>query len=58
MMAGWDVAKNGPADVVHAALDGIEAGKMEILAGDADVRLKATLSADPSMLYPQAVPAA
>lgn len=58
MMAGWDVEKNDPADVVRAALDGIEAGKMEILADNNCVQLKASLSADPSVLYPQAVPAA
>lgn len=57
MLAGWDVEKNDPADVVRAALDGIEAGKMEILADDDSVQLKAALSADPSVLYPQAVPA-
>ncbi len=58
MMAGWDVEKNDPADVVRAALDGIEAGKMEILADNNSFQLKAALSADPSVLYPQAVPAA
>ncbi|WP_406490350.1 hypothetical protein [Streptomyces phaeochromogenes] len=58
MMAGWDVEKNDPADVVRAALDGIEAGKMEILADNSCVQLKAALSADPSVLHPQAVPAA
>lgn len=58
MMAGWDVEKNDPADVVRAALDGIEAGKLEVLADDNSVQLKAALSADPSVLYPQTVPAA
>ncbi|MER5634980.1 SDR family oxidoreductase [Streptomyces nitrosporeus] len=56
MMAGWDVEKNDPADVVRAALDGIEAGKLEVLADDDSVRLKAALSADPSVLYPHTVP--
>ncbi|WP_181957592.1 Rossmann-fold NAD(P)-binding domain-containing protein [Streptomyces paludis] len=50
--------KNDPADVVRAALDGIEAGKVEILADNNSVQLKAALSADPSVLCPQAVPAA
>ena len=27
MMAGWDIPKNDPADVVRAALDGLEAGR-------------------------------
>ncbi len=58
MMAGWDVEKNDPADVVRAALDGIEAGKMEVLADDNSIQLKAALSADPSVLYSQVVPAA
>ena len=35
MMAGWDIPKNDPADVVRAALDGIEAGALEVIA-DAD----------------------
>ena len=26
MMAGWDIPKNDPADVVRTALDGVEAG--------------------------------
>ncbi|MFJ7208801.1 SDR family oxidoreductase [Streptomyces sp. NPDC098789] len=58
MMAGWDVEKNDPADVVRTALDGIEAGRMEILADDDSAQLKAALSVDPSVLYPQTVPAA
>ena len=58
MMAGWDVEKNDPADVVRAALDGIEAGMLEVLADEASVQLKAALSADPAMLYPHTVPAA
>lgn len=57
MMAGWDVDKNDPADVVSTALDGIEAGKIEILADDASAQIKAALAADPSVLYPQTVPA-
>ena len=53
MMAGWDVDKNDPADVVRAALDGIEAGSLEVLADDATVQVKAGLAADPGVLYPQ-----
>ncbi|MFE2431102.1 SDR family oxidoreductase [Streptomyces sp. NPDC059373] len=55
MMAGWDIEKNDPADVVHTALDGLEAGRIEVLADDPTVQLKAALAADPSVLYPQAV---
>ena len=57
MTAGWDMEKNDPADVVRAALDGIEAGQLEVLADDASVQLKAALSADPSVLYPHTAPA-
>ena len=53
MMAGFDVEKNDPADVVRSALDGIEAGKMEVLADDASAQVKAALAGDPSILYPQ-----
>ncbi|MBB4639510.1 SDR family oxidoreductase [Longimicrobium terrae] len=58
MMAGWDGPKNDPADVVRAALDGIEADLLEVLVDDTSRQLKAGLSADPSVLYPEAVPAA
>lgn len=53
MMAGIDVEKNDPADVARAALDGIEAGKMEVLADEDTARVKASLSADPSVVYTQ-----
>lgn len=55
MMAGWDVPKNDPADVVRAALDGIEAGQREVLADADSVQVKAALAADPVVLYPQTV---
>jgi NAD(P)-dependent dehydrogenase (short-subunit alcohol dehydrogenase family) len=58
MMAGWEVEKNDPADVVRAALDGIEAGQLEVLADHASAQVKAALSADPGVLYPQTIPAA
>ena len=53
MMAGWDIDKNDPADVVRAALDGLEAGEVEILADQDTVQVKAALSAHPSVLYPR-----
>ncbi len=53
MVAGWDVEKNDPGDVVRSALDGVEAGQMEVLADDASAQVKATLAGDPSVLYPQ-----
>ncbi|MGS2648810.1 SDR family oxidoreductase [Streptosporangium sp. LJ11] len=55
MMAGFEVEKNDPADVVRTALDGLEAGRIEILADENTVQVKAALSADPSVLYPQTV---
>ncbi|MET9878861.1 SDR family oxidoreductase [Actinacidiphila glaucinigra] len=51
MMSGWDIPKNDPADVVRQALDGLEAGALEVLA-DEDTRLaKAALGADPGETY-------
>jgi NAD(P)-dependent dehydrogenase (short-subunit alcohol dehydrogenase family) len=51
MMAGWDIPKNDPADVVRQALDGIEAGQLEIVADEDTARAKADLSADPALTY-------
>lgn len=53
MMAGWDVEKNDPAEVVRTALDGLEAGRIEVIADENSARIKAGLSADPGVLYPQ-----
>jgi NAD(P)-dependent dehydrogenase (short-subunit alcohol dehydrogenase family) len=58
MMAGYDVPKGDPADIVRTALDGIEAGQLEIIADEASEQVKAALAADPSALYPHTVPAA
>jgi NAD(P)-dependent dehydrogenase (short-subunit alcohol dehydrogenase family) len=55
MIAAWDVPKNDPADVVRAALDGIEADQLEVLADNDSIQTKAALAADPAVLYPQAV---
>jgi NAD(P)-dependent dehydrogenase (short-subunit alcohol dehydrogenase family) len=51
MMAGWDIPKNDPADVVRQALDGIEAGQLEIVADEDTARAKADLSAGPAHMY-------
>jgi NAD(P)-dependent dehydrogenase (short-subunit alcohol dehydrogenase family) len=56
MMAGYDVDKMDPADVVRAALDGIQAGALEILVDDVSRQVKAALALDPSALYPQTAP--
>lgn len=51
MMAGWDVPKNDPADVVRLALDGIEAGAFEVVADEETAETKRLLSADPREVY-------
>jgi NAD(P)-dependent dehydrogenase (short-subunit alcohol dehydrogenase family) len=53
MIAAFDVPKNDPADVVRTALDGLEAGLLEIIADDDSAQAKAALSADLSVSYPQ-----
>lgn len=55
MMAGWDIAKNDPADVVRDALDGIEAGALEVIADAESAQAKTDLSADPSAIWPELV---
>ena len=45
MMAGWDIPKNDPADVVRQALDGIEAGLTEVIADADTAAAKLALSA-------------
>lgn len=52
MMASFDIPKNDPADVVRAALDGLEAGEIEIIADADSATAKAGLSAHPTVLYP------
>lgn len=51
MMAGWDIPKNDPADVVRLALDGIEDGLLEIIADEDTAQAKAALSGDPAVMY-------
>jgi NAD(P)-dependent dehydrogenase (short-subunit alcohol dehydrogenase family) len=45
MMAGWDVPKNDPSDVVTVALDGLEAGEPDVLADQETKETKASLAA-------------
>ncbi|WBQ05445.1 SDR family oxidoreductase [Kribbella sp. CA-293567] len=52
MMAGWDIPKNRPEDVVSAALDGLEAGLTEVLVDDDTRQSKALLSGPPEDMYP------
>jgi NAD(P)-dependent dehydrogenase (short-subunit alcohol dehydrogenase family) len=51
MMAGWDIPKNDPADVVRQALDGIEADALEIVADTDTAQARADLSAGPAVMY-------
>ncbi|WP_030490304.1 SDR family oxidoreductase [Micromonospora chokoriensis] len=51
MSAGYDGDKIDPADVVRAALDGIEAGRIEVVADEWSAYVKASLANDPSAFY-------
>jgi NAD(P)-dependent dehydrogenase (short-subunit alcohol dehydrogenase family) len=51
MMAGWDIPKNDPADVVRAALDGVADGRLEVIADADTAQSKADLAQDPSVVY-------
>ncbi|GAA3911499.1 SDR family oxidoreductase [Actinoplanes auranticolor] len=55
MMAGFDIEKTDPAVIARAALDGIEAGVLEVIADEATAEVKAALAGDPRVLYPAAV---
>jgi NAD(P)-dependent dehydrogenase (short-subunit alcohol dehydrogenase family) len=46
-----DLHKLSPAEVVRAALDGIEAGAVEVLADDLTHEVKGSLAADPADRY-------
>jgi NAD(P)-dependent dehydrogenase (short-subunit alcohol dehydrogenase family) len=51
MLAGVDMPKNDPADVIRQALDGLESGLDEVLA-DAETRaVKALLAQPPQAMY-------
>ena len=45
MMAGWDIPKNDPSDVVSVALDGLVAGAPEVLADQETRDTRASLAA-------------
>ncbi|MET8306777.1 SDR family oxidoreductase [Micromonospora sp. NPDC005173] len=51
MSAGYDGDKVDPAEVVRGALDGVEAGKLEVVADEWSANVKASLAADPSAFY-------
>jgi NAD(P)-dependent dehydrogenase (short-subunit alcohol dehydrogenase family) len=51
MMAAIDVPKLPPAEVIALALDGLEAGKLEVIADKPTANVKASLSQDPALFY-------
>ncbi len=53
MVRGVEAAKENPASVAKAALDGIEAGAYEVLADDTAKSAKAAVAGDLSAVYPQ-----
>lgn len=53
MVAAYDMPKTDPAKIVAIALDGVEAGLLEIVADDDTAHVKAALSGDLAALYPQ-----
>jgi NAD(P)-dependent dehydrogenase (short-subunit alcohol dehydrogenase family) len=53
MTAAVTAAKEKPADIAKAALDGIESGAYEVLADDTARGAKAALSGDLANLYPE-----
>ncbi|MDT0612160.1 SDR family NAD(P)-dependent oxidoreductase [Streptomyces lancefieldiae] len=52
MMAGVEDEKSDPDAIVRAALDGLEAGSLEVLADQRTVQWKSRLGEDPAHLYP------
>ncbi|UEJ82822.1 SDR family oxidoreductase [Brachybacterium halotolerans subsp. kimchii] len=50
MMAGWDIPKNDPRQVVAMFLDALEAGRSEVLDTDT-AAIKARLASTPEELY-------
>lgn len=54
MMAGYDGPLLDPAEVVRAALDGLEAGQVEVLVDDWSRTAKEGVAQDPAVFYAQA----
>lgn len=51
MTAGYDGEKADPAEVVRAGLDGVEAGRLEVIADAWTAHVKASLAGDPAAFY-------
>lgn len=54
----YDGEKIDPADAARAGLDGVEAGRFEVLADEWSAHVKASLAADPALFYTQVTSAA
>ncbi len=57
MTSGIGVPKSSAHDVVRRALDGLEAGEIEVLADRSAVMARQLASGDPAEVYPHTVPA-
>ncbi|WP_285621848.1 SDR family oxidoreductase [Kineosporia sp. NBRC 101677] len=57
MMAAYDIPKLAPSEVVALALDGLEAGKLEVIGDAPTANVKASLAGDPALFYAD-IPAA
>jgi NAD(P)-dependent dehydrogenase (short-subunit alcohol dehydrogenase family) len=57
MMAGYDIPKLPPHEVVAMALDGLADGELEVIADTPTANVKASLSRDPALFYAD-IPAA
>lgn len=51
MMSGYDGPMTDPRDVARASLDGLAAGRIEVLVDDTAAMVKAALAGDPAALY-------
>jgi NAD(P)-dependent dehydrogenase (short-subunit alcohol dehydrogenase family) len=51
MSAWYEGEKGDPAQIVRAALDGVEAGRPEVVADEWSAHVKASLAGDPSAFY-------
>lgn len=58
MAADYEGPKLDPADVVRAALDGVQAGEIEVIADPFTAQIKTGLAASPAANHPQLVVAA
>lgn len=53
MAAGVDAPKVSPESVAHQVLDAVEAGEVEVLADERSRFIKASLSRDHELIYPE-----